>query len=240
MRELYHDKIIGHRTILEIGPFFNPLLRGEHIKYFDILSSEQMVERATDIEGGKYVNQVPYIDYVSPIGDLSIVDSTFDAVVSCHVIEHQLDFIHHLDCVNKLLNPGGKYYLIVPDHRYCFDHFNRESTIADIINNHYEKRSKHSLKSVIEHRALTTHNDPAQHWVGSHGTLSMTAERIKKAIAEYESKDYVDVHAWYFTDGSFGHIINLLDELEMIDFKLDELIHTPHKALEFFVALRKK
>ena len=38
-----------HASVLEIGPFFNPLLRGPNVRYFDVLPREKLVERATSI-----------------------------------------------------------------------------------------------------------------------------------------------------------------------------------------------
>ncbi len=119
-------------SILEIGPFYSPMCRGANIKYFDIIDQKALQSRALTLNPNINIDKVPYIDYVDSTGDLSIIQETFDGVVSSHVIEHQLDFIDHLQKVTKLLNKGGKYYMIIPDKRYCFDHFNKESNIADI------------------------------------------------------------------------------------------------------------
>ncbi|MFG7489383.1 methyltransferase domain-containing protein [Methylorubrum rhodesianum] len=108
--------------ILEIGPFTKPVIRGPRVKYFDVLDRKGLVERAKSI--GFEMNGVVEIDYVSPIGNLEIVPScSFDCVFSSHCIEHQPDLIRHLNHVSRILRDGGRYYLIVPDKRYCFDHF---------------------------------------------------------------------------------------------------------------------
>ena len=73
------------------------------------------------------------------------------ASLSCHSIEHQLNFIQHLQDVSELLNDNGYYVIILPDKRYCFDHFIKESTIADIICQYTDKPKLHSIKSIIEH-----------------------------------------------------------------------------------------
>lgn len=234
------DSIPKHISILEIGPFYNPVCRGNNVKYFDILDHGALVERAKTIDTNIKVEDIPYIDYISPSGDLSIINETFDAILSSHTIEHQLDFIDHLQNTSKLLNNGGKYYLIIPDKRYCFDHYNKESTIADIINANFEKRKKHSLKSVIEHRALTTHNTPSEHWVGQHGDVNNIADRIKKAIHEYTTKEYIDVHSWYFTPETFSQIINVLNQLKMVDFTINRLHSTPVNHVDFYCVLEKK
>jgi SAM-dependent methyltransferase len=236
-------------TVLEIGPFYSPFCKGANVKYFDILDRAALVGRALEISPGINTENIPVIDYVSATGDLSIINETFDAVFSSHVIEHQWDFTDHLQKVSGLLNKGGKYYLMIPDKRYCFDHFNNITTIADIINAGFEKRKKHSLKSVIEHRAFITHNDPVRHWKGDHGfvdsvsnrakLLDDMSERIKNAVSEFNANEFVDVHAWCFTPDSFAEIISILNKLGYTDFKIERLHPTLKNSFEFFAVLEK-
>ena len=238
-RARFIDSITKNGEILEIGPFFNPICKGKNVKYFDILSYEELVARAQALTTKKKINNIPHIDYVSPKGDLTIIDRKFDAVISSHVIEHQLDFINHLNTVSGLLKEGGKYYLMIPDKRYCFDHFNRESTIAEIIDASTQKRERHSLKSVIEHQASTTHNDAFRHWKGDHGSIDGSPEKIQEAIREYNTGAYIDVHAWYFTPATFVKIMKTLNELDMVDLAISEIHTTPYLNLEFYAVLEK-
>ena len=226
-------------TILELGPFYNPMCRGSKVKYFEILDQSALAKRAKAIDSNINTDSIPFIDYVSPNGDLSVVEGSFDVVVSSHVIEHQIDLIGHLQKVSRLLNEGGKYYLVIPDKRYCFDHFNPESTIADVLNAHVEKRNKHSLKSVIEHRVLTTHNDARKHWAGEHGTRDNMLNKIKDAVTEYNTQEYIDVHAFYFTPDSFSNIIHQLNELGNIDLAISRLHKTSFHRFEFYCVLEK-
>jgi SAM-dependent methyltransferase len=237
-------------TVLEIGPFYSPFCKGANVKYFDILDRESLIERALRINPDINPQSIPVIDYVSATGDLSIISETFDAVFSSHVIEHQWDLIDHLQKVSSLLNNGGKYYVVVPDKRFCFDHFNNITTIADIINANFEKRKKHSLKSVIEHRAFITHNDPVKHWKGDHGFVDSVSNRtklldtiseiIKNAISEFNDNEFIDVHAWYFTPDSFAGIISMLNKLGYTDFKIGRVYPTLKNSREFFAVLEKK
>ena len=108
-------------SILEIGPLANPIVRGDHVSYFDVLPTEPL--RAKAASHGLDVSQVPEITYFSEVADLSVIPDKFDAAVSAHTIEHQPDLVQHLRAVAGLLVPGGRYFLAVPDQRYCFDHF---------------------------------------------------------------------------------------------------------------------
>jgi SAM-dependent methyltransferase len=98
----------------------------------------------------------PNIDFVSPNGDLGIIDQKFDIAFSSHCIEHQADLIRHLQHVARILHPDGRYFLIIPDKRYCFDHFLHESSLSDVVSAFVEERRTPSFKSVFEHRLMMT------------------------------------------------------------------------------------
>jgi predicted SAM-dependent methyltransferase len=239
-RKKFLKSIPKNLKILEIGPFYTPMQKGDNVKYFDVLDREQLVERAKKLELSYKVDNIPHIDFVSPTADLTIVDEKFDAIFSSHVIEHQFDLIDHLQKASNLLSDGGKYYLIIPDKRYCFDHYQQTSTIADVIIAHREKRKKHSLKNVLEHRAFLTHNVSVDHWYGKHGELTDIATNIKNAIEEYEAKDYIDVHSFFFTPTSFVEIMKLLHELNYINFKVARVHETAINNIEFCCVLEKE
>jgi SAM-dependent methyltransferase len=227
-------------SVLEIGPFAQPVLRGPHVRYVDVLSTEDLRKRARAL--GMDETKVPNIGWVSNGSDLSVVNDTFDAVVSSHAIEHQPDFVGHLNQVADLLKPNGSYYLLVPDHRYCFDHFLTPSTVAQVLGAHLENRTVHSLSSVVEHRALTTHNDPARHWAGDHGDPNENrASRIASAIQEISDANgaYIDVHAWYFTPRSFREVITDLSATKHISFSVQRMFPTRPNSNEFWAILQK-
>ena len=229
-------------TILEIGPFNAPAVSGPNVTYFDVLSTDEMIERARSI--GYDPSTVPDVNFVSRSGDLRSVDRKFDAIVSSHAIEHQPDLIRHLNDVAAILRPDGRYYVICPDKRYCFDHFIAETTIAGVIQAHEEKRTIHTLGSVIEHRAMTTHNDVIRHWNGDHedpGYMDRLSERTKNAIEQYREADgqYIDVHAWQFTPDSFRKILTALECLGEITLAIERVYQTPRGQVEFIAVLRK-
>lgn len=226
-------------TILEIGPFCRPLITGENIRYLDVMDADALRRRAVEI--GLDPSDCPArIDYV---GDLSQIDDRFAAIVSSHAIEHQPDLIRHLQHVERLLEPRGRYYLIVPDKRYCFDALIPESTIANVLQAHEQKRTVHSLQSVIEHRAMVTHNDPERHWAGEHGPFppQEQARRVRAALKEFESAngDYIDVHAWYWTPEGFRQTIGVIHHLAMTKLRPLRVYQTPRPRFEFCAVLEK-
>ena len=225
---------------LEIGPFCFPVLKGPDVSYFDVLDRDNLIARAGNV--GFDPISVPVIDFVSPSGDLGIVDTTFRSVVSSHCLEHQPDLIGHLQQVERILAPRGRYFALVPDKRYCFDHFIPPSTVAGVIDAHVERRDRHRVQSVIEHRALTTHNDTVRHWCGDHGTPENdVTRRILEGLQEFKTAigKYIDVHAWYFTPDSSMKLFPTLKSVGLIDLELERLYPTRRLSNEFWMVLRK-
>jgi SAM-dependent methyltransferase len=226
--------------VLEIGPFSHPAATGANVRYLDIMDRAGLARRATSI--GLPVESIPEIDYVSPSGDLGVVTDKMQAVVSSHCIEHQPDLIKHLQQVEAILADGGHYFVVVPDKRYCFDHYLPESTIAGVLEAHHAGRTVHTLASVIEHRALTTHNDPARHWRGDNGSPLGDLEHIRGAIAEHAAAagGYIDVHAWQFTPGAFREILRTLHALSLTTLAPLRVYDTPYGSNEFYAVLGRQ
>ncbi len=232
---------------LEIGPYARPLVTGSRVKYVDVFSTEELRQRA-DGEVMK-AEHVPEITWVSQPSDLSCVDQHFGAVLSSHVIEHQPNLVHHLNQVDHILRKGGRYFVLAPDHRYCFDHFMTPSLITEVLSAYLEKRTTHSVKSLLESRLMMTHNHPAEHWNGNHGNLndnpeypnSNRIERLQIGMDSYREQGFVkDEHAWYFTPESFESIINDLNALGLINLQIERIYPTMRNSVEFWAILRNK
>lgn len=228
------------RPTLEIGPFCQPLVRGEAVRYLDRLDAAELRARASAL-GMDPTGCPERIDFVGGLDDVEA--ESFDAVVASHSIEHQPDLVRHLEGVARALRANGRYYLVVPDKRFCFDHFLAESTIADILDAFEEERAVHSLGSQVEHVALVTHNDPARHWRGDHGSMSDDERRRRaaEAIGAYRRSagDYVDVHAWQFTPASFRAAMRTLVDLGLSAFEVEAVYDTPRDRAEFCAVLRR-
>ena len=226
---------------LEIGPWATPLLRHDQVKYLDVMSKQELLERA-EKTGFKYDEAVE-IDFVSRDGSLSVVDEKFEIVMSSHNLEHQPDLISHLNEVSSVLETYGRYVMIVPNAMYCFDADLPRSKISEIFNAHNEKREAHTLGSVIEHSALTTHNDCVAHWQdkGKGEYKRLGVERIRNAIAAFNSAEgaYIDVHAWQFEPYSLSDILGALIKLGYIDFRKVSCRGPVHNTFEFTLELFK-
>ena len=229
------------RPLLEIGPFDRPMVTGEGVSYFDVLDQAGLVARAAQVGRN---GTVPFIEFVSPNGDLSVVDRQFAAVCSSHCLEHQPDMIAHLKHVGRILLEGGYYFLALPDKRFCFDHFIPESSAADIIEAHEEKRTVHTLSNIVKHVALTTHNDAPRHWDADHAPADFEKDfpkRIEGALKTFRNSNgrYIDVHAWRFTPATFRSMMNTLSAMKLIPFEVTRVYDTPRPRVEFMAILKK-
>jgi hypothetical protein len=145
-------------------------------------------------------------------------------VFSSHCVEHQPDFIEHLNEVADLLQAGGRYATIIPDARYCFDASLPKTKISDIFNAYQLRRKVHSIGSIVEHLAMTTHNDTAVHWEQRCGVADLyhkiDRQKVNHAFDLLEKSDgnYIDVHAWQFDPVTFSEIIQCLIDLGKIKF----------------------
>ena len=222
------------KSVLEIGPFNNPIFTGDNVKYFDVLNSVNLKDRSKNL--GLDTTRIPdVIHFVDPYGDLSKVNEKFDLVISSHVIEHQPDLISFLINIKKLLNIGGIAAFIVPDKRYCFDHYNSTSNIFEILSSHISKDKKHLLYKFFLHRLNTVHNDPVRHWQKDHGKLKLNKEQFLEAINEWnENKsNYIDVHSWFFTPLSLLQIFQSLKDFDYLNYNTINIFNTPQNQLEF-------
>jgi SAM-dependent methyltransferase len=164
---------------LEIGPYMSPILNKDEADYFDVLDKDALVERSK-LEGTPYW-LVANVDFVGPEASDKYIPEKYSLIVSSHVVEHQIDLIKHLNQVHDLLVPGGLYVALIPDLRYCFDHFLNPSTVVDAIAAHFSVSSNHTLNSFLDDRLLTSHNNPLDYWRGKNGKMKIAA--VNFAIA---------------------------------------------------------
>ena len=233
--------------ILEIGPFWAPAFRRpEHrVWYVDVLDREALQKKAANDPNSRGA-MVPDIDFIwkgEPYRALT--GREFDVVFSSHNVEHQPDLVAHLEDVASVLRPGGLFLLVIPDKRYCFDHFIPETTIAQVIEAHVYRRRQHSLATLLTDRLMHTHNNSAEHWAGQHGRDPRFPVEERQALVRrvmtdcLGASDYVDAHAWQFTPDSFRSVSSELRSLDMTCLDSLRVYQTSFNSFEFYAVLGK-
>jgi hypothetical protein len=232
-------------TILEIGPYMSPLVSEQIVDTFDVLPREELILRAISEGGPSHL--IPELTWIGPEASNQYIRAKYDLVLSSHVVEHQIDFIAHLQNIESLLHPGGYYAALIPDHRFCFDYYNLPSSIVDILLAHIIKEKNHSLKNFLEDRLTTGHNETMRYWRKDFGIPKINGKSyvdVLDLVAEYQSYlakgIYVDVHAWKFTDQTFVDIFSRLKEMSLTNFTLTSVIPAKFGNNEFWVLFQKK
>lgn len=246
-REEFVDLIPKTARTLEIGPYNSPTLRRSqfpNVKYMDMFTVEQI---QADQERYTHTTEMPdSIDIlVDPFARPTFTtDLKFDFIYSAHNIEHYPDIIHHLNEMAGLATGyHTKYYLTVPDKRYCFDCYQHSSDFTDMIAAHLEGVTTHSLSSYFRHLVFTTHNNIWGHWNDDHGedprripvSINYATELRKKLdnARDQKSHKFADIHAWYFTNDSFMYNINMLNAMGFHPWRVDAVTPPQHLTPEF-------
>ena len=249
-RNSFITQVPAGLEVLEIGPFWAPAFRRprHNVAYMDVFDQEELQRRAANDANSRGA-VVPEIDYIwrgERYRDL--IKREFDVVYSSHNIEHQPDLIAHLQDVESVLVPSGVFCLVIPDKRYCFDHFIAESTIAAVTEAHVYRRKRHSLATLLTDRLMHTHNDAMEHWQGRHGSdprfaapvVDRTAAVRDRVTKSLSSDDYVDAHAWQFTSDSFRSITGELEALKLTGLRPIRVYQTVYGSFEFYAVLEKR
>ena len=133
----------------------------------------------------------------------------------------------------------------IPDKRYCFDHFQTETDIADILYAHYLNSNRHTLLTTLK-ECIGTHNWATRHWSNDHGqplinkTSLSDLECYKTKLKLYFSTShYMDSHNLKFTPESFVYLCNSLFRMGLIMFKIENVSCTQKNSLEFAAVLKK-
>lgn len=232
---------------LEVGALDKPLLhpREYNNKILDVKDADALRKY---YDGDRNVNaaNIVDVDYIwsgQPYSEL--IPDRFDFVVSSHNIEHQPDLVRHLSDLSSVLKPDGRVYMIIPDHRYCFDAWKSASTIVDVLGAHLAGSRAPTPLSVLVNEVYNTHNSARHHWAGYHGNaIDLSNARalrtaFDKVKAKFASTSYVDAHVWTFTPKTLCEIMRVLFDMQMTDLRVEACSETRSNEFEFYVVLRK-
>jgi SAM-dependent methyltransferase len=124
--------------ILEIGPGHAPFptAPGARLTYAD-----RSVEGGRDATWPELAGQPrgPRADLnldLDITGLSGVVDEAFDAVIACHLIEHLANPVAALREFGRVLRPGGRLVLIVPDRTRTFDAVRAPTPLAHLLDDY--------------------------------------------------------------------------------------------------------
>lgn len=188
LREYYTSKL--HGSGLDIGALHRPMVkhRGMEVEYVDRLTTADM--RAHYPELSEYPLQEP--DILCDAQYLDGVDSrSQDFVIASHVIEHMKNPILALKNWATVVKPGGKIYLVVPDHRYIFDKNRPLTTVDHLLDDYWHPSEQRDFQHYLEYAELVD---------------DCYGERILPHADELRVQGY-SIHFHTFTPESFDDLL---------------------------------
>jgi SAM-dependent methyltransferase len=230
---------------LEIGALNRPLLPRSPGRVFfaDHCSTERLKEKYADNPDVPQDDIYP-VDFDLSVEPLSQTNKfgDYDYVVASHVIEHVPDLIGWLRDIERILTPGGILALVIPDKRYCFDIFRRETSmwmIEEAIG-----RTRPAIETVIDHFVNNVEANTRRLWndYESRHEFRPAASPLvcSDLIRRHEAGEYIDAHCWVFTPSSFTTLIEAAIGKFSLGFELSFFEPTSINQLEFYVQMRRR
>jgi Methyltransferase domain len=244
------EKILKHIDLsgegIEIGPGYNPVVpkrEGFKVHSIDHMCKEDLVRKYSvhqvDTEN---IEDVDFVWHGEPYAELTGKKNYYDWIIASHLIEHTPDLIGFLNDCDTIIKDTGVISLVIPDKRYCFDHFRPITSIARIIDSHLQKNTNHTPGTAVEYYLNSVLKGGVIAWSPCCSGEYEPRHSLEEAVAEFESgsngKDYVDFHNWCFVPHSFRLMIHDLYNLGLIPFKEVDFYLT--EGHEFFAVLGRQ
>jgi SAM-dependent methyltransferase len=230
---------------LEIGPSHNPIApksQGFNVHVLDYLSAAELREKFKDDDVDlDRIEEVDFVGHGKPLPELVGGEHCYDWLIASHVIEHIPDPVSFLIGCEQVLRPDGVVSLIVPDKRYCFDHFRPLSTTGELLDAFEQKRTRPSAGSVFDYTVDAVDQDGRIAWSahdsGEFAPLFTFDEARRRWERARQSNDYLDAHIWRFVPESFRLIVQDLQKLGLTNLRITKDFGTT--GHEFHVTLAK-
>lgn len=139
---------------------------------------------------------------------ISQIDTRFDYIILCHVLEHIANPIGYLQDLRELLTPAGVVLLALPDKRRTLDRVRPSTTLDVLIERHFMKASNAPVSQVMEF---------ARAWLPDYAELANRSPNdfYQWALEQVQSGG-VDVHCCVWEDREFFTQMRSLIESQLL------------------------
>lgn len=178
---------------LEIGPLHRPLVTHSAMKmdYIDRMTVEQLRSHYPELK------DLPLVE-PTIIGDAetfaNVPDKSYDFVVSAHVIEHMRNPLGSIEQWCRVIKPGGKLYLIVPDKRVIFDKQRVRTTLEHLILDYYRPSRERDLEHCLDY-GVFVHNKRGSEAIKEMDNIVNTDYSIH--FHTFIPQDLVNIVTWF-------------------------------------------
>ncbi len=232
---------------LEIGPLHVPVVRKDEgtIYYVNLFSTERLREKYKGARWLEIGNIVP-VDFV--IEEISYEDilskvKTIDYIIASHILEHCPNPLGWLRCLAKIIQPKGIISLAIPDRRYTFDYYRRETTLTQLLAYDLEGLTKPSIEQVLDCFMNICKVDTKDAWTLDYSAFKPekqhefhSADDIIKLIERERNDAYTHCTVWTFE--SFCEIFPQAMKLANIPLEISCAYEPEKFSNEFIVQLK--
>ncbi len=211
---------------LEIGALHRPChVPHLKVKYVDRLSRADLLKQYPELSNENIVDP-DILDDAETLGKVS--DNSQDFVIANHVIEHMANPIGTLVQWSRVLKPGGRLFLAVPDKHTTFDKARPFTTLEHLFND-YQNPEKSNCY---------THFQEFAREVSCKIFNVKPVEQAEVMAQELWDKQYsIHYHVWDFN--SFNTFLNAVIE-KVPGFNMHVISSMPTAGMEFIYVLEKK
>jgi len=245
--KILHDLDIAGGEGLEIGPLMWPAVTKDQgrVTYVDFTDTATLRAKYA---GSTVVDPALIVEVDAIWGEKTLAQAVgegrqFDYVVASHVIEHVPDLIAWLNEVAEVLKPGGQIRLVVPDKRFTFDFFRRETELSDVLNAHLLKARRPLPGLILDYCLNFVVVDMVRIWNRQDDVaqLQRAPDWIAKARdwarRSHEDGEYIDIHCWVFTPVGFARLMEQIVAEGLVACRCTSFSDTAENTNEFFVGM---
>lgn len=229
---------------LEIGARDAPLLRRADgpVLFADVMDAASLrANRKRGLDPARII-EVDVVTGGRPLA--AVLDTKVDYIVASHVAEHVPDLLGWFADLAAVLAPGGQIGMAVPDRRFTFDLFRRESTIAEAVEAHLAAYTRPSLRQIHDCAWQAVTVDVTEAWtrpLPARLTEAAREARLEPALGLVRgvaAEDrYNDSHCWVFTAASFLALLRQAALCDLFRLRIARFMPPPPGGYEFLVVL---
>lgn len=233
---------------IEIGPCYDPIApkcEGFRVHVIDHMTRDQLLEKYGDQRENVDLDRIEEVDFVwrgEGYAELTGAPRSYDWIIASHVIEHTPDLIGFINNCDGVLKEDGVLSLVIPDKRFCFDHFRPLTGISSVIDSHLADATIHTTGTIVEFYLNVVANAGVIAWDEAAPpayTFVHTPEEARGWLGRSrEEVSYQDTHSWCFVPASFRLMIQDLNDLGLISLR--EVDFIPTTGCEFYVTLGRR